>query len=561
DRAVLKRMNNTLYHRGPDSEGFYIKDNVGLGMRRLKIIDLLRGDQPIHNEDATIWIVFNGEIYNYRELRGELKRKGHLFTTNTDTEVIVHLYEELGINCVERLRGMFAFSIWDEKQKRLILSRDRVGKKPLYYAQHDGSLMFGSEIKAILAYPGFPRYIDTEAIHHYLTLQYIPAPLTAFRDIKKLPPAHILIWQNGNIKIKRYWDLSYEPKLKMSGLEIRESMRELIKESVRIRLISDVPLGAHLSGGIDSSIIVGLMAGMMDKPVKTFSIGFKEKAFNELPYAKEVAEKFSTEHHEFIVEPDVIDIIHRLIEHFDEPFADPAALPTWYLSEMTRNYVTVALNGDGGDESFGGYQRYYADIIADAYGLIPKKVRNHLFRPLLNRLPFVIGRPMEKNYFMALRQLQKASELHHSVSIIRWGSYFDEAEKAALYRDEFRKQVRGIDSVRLLEESFYSAKALNRLDRTLYTDVHNYLPGALLPKVDRMTMAHSIEARSPFLDHKVMEMAARLPIRYKVRAWKTKWLLRNIFSDLIPKSIKNRGKVGFSVPLGMWFRRQLYSYI
>ncbi len=521
------------------------------------------------NEDGTAWIVFNGEIYNHAQLRSELQARGHVFQSKSDTEAILHLYEECGPACTDRLRGMFAFAIWDEKRRRLLLARDRLGKKPLYYAQHDGAFLFGSELKCILQYPGFPRDIDLEAIHHYLTLQYVPDPWTAFAHVRKLPPAHRMVWQDGRFQIERYWDLSYEPKMSRPSWpgwtdpepELRERLRETITEAVRLRLMSDVPLGAHLSGGIDSSIVVGLMAGMMDQPVKTFSIGFKEDAFSELPYARRVAQRFGTDHHEFILEPDALEVLPRLVAHFDEPFADPAAIPTWYLAQMTREYVTVALNGDGGDEAFAGYQRYYADLIADAYRLVPGFLRHGAIDRLLRALPVQTDRPMERSYVMALRQLAQAADMSHAASIIRWGGYFDEAEKWSLYTDDVRCVVNKTASAALLEETFHRARAGNRLDRTLYTDIHHYLPGALLPKVDRMTMAHSLEARSPFLDHEVMELAARLPTRWKVKGRQTKWILRKLFCDLMPGSVEKRGKVGFSVPLGMWFRGPLLGSV
>jgi asparagine synthase (glutamine-hydrolysing) len=550
-------MNGVIRHRGPDSDGFYVKAGVGLAMRRLAIIDLVTGDQPVSNEDESVRVVFNGEIYNFPELRPALEARGHSFRTRSDTEAIVHLYEEYGDDCVNHLRGMFAFALWDSKKQRLLLARDRVGKKPLYYAEFDNSLIFGSELKCILEYPAMPREVDWEAIHHYLTLQYVPDPWSAFKSIRKLPPAHRLVWERGNISVEKYWDLPYEPKLRGTEGELKEQVRQAVTEAVRIRLVSDVALGAHLSGGIDSSIIVGLMAGMMGQPVKTFSIGFEEGGFSELPYARQVAEHFGTDHHEFILKPDALDVLPKLVEHFDEPFADPAAIPTWYLAKMTRQHVTVALNGDGGDEAFAGYQRYYGDRIADLYRLVPAWLRHGVLDPFLRALPIQSDRPMERSPVMALRRLSQAADLSHASSIVRWGDYFGEAEKWRLYGDDLRLAIAASPSFTLLEESFRSASAGNRLDRTVYTDVHNYLPGCLLPKVDRMTMAHSLEARSPFLDHKVLELSARLPTGLKVRGSLTKRALRETFSNLLPPAVLNRGKVGFSVPLGMWFRGPL----
>ncbi len=559
-------MNAVIRHRGPDSDGFYVRGNVGLAMRRLAIVDLHTGDQPMSNEacaaqwgaDGVSWIVFNGEIFNYPELRPELEQRGHHFCTNADTEVILHLYEEYGLDCVQHLNGQFAFAIWDTRKRRLLLARDRLGQKPLYYTEQDGTFLFGSEIKSLLQYPGVARQPNLEGIHHYLTLQYIPAPMTGFQGIHKLPPAHCLILEPGRPpQIERYWDLPYEPKWNLPEAEIRQQLRETITAAVRRRLMSDVPLGAHLSGGIDSSIIVGLMAEMMNQPVKTFSIGFKESEFNELAYARQIAQKFGTDHHEFILEPDALDILPRLVEHFDEPFADPAALPTWYLAQMTRQHVTVALNGDGGDEAFAGYQRYFGDVYVDIYRMIPAPLRAHVFDRLIYALPVQADRPMERSYAMALRGLARGANVSHAASKVRWSTHFSHAEKWALYNGDVRGALRGPTSADLLEADFWRAQAAHRIDRTLYTDIHNYLPGALLPKVDRTTMAHSLEARSPFLDHTVMELSARLPVRWKVRGRRTKHILRDLFAYLLPPEIEQRGKVGFGVPLGMWFKGPL----
>jgi asparagine synthase (glutamine-hydrolysing) len=552
-------MNGVIRHRGPDSDGFYVKDNVGLAIRRLAIIDLVTGDQPISNEDGSIWVVFNGEIFNYPELRPSLEARGHVFKTNSDTESIVHLYEDYGPDCVRHLRGQFAFAIWDIHQRRLMLARDRLGQKPLYYIQQNGTFSFGSELKCILQIPGVARELDLVAIHHYLTLMYIPDPWTAFKGICKLPPAHRLILQDGRVVLECYWDLSYEPKWDLPEQEIRERLREVITEAVRIRLMSDVPLGAHLSGGIDSSIIVGLMSQMMNQPVKTFSIGFQESRFSELDYAREIAKKFNTEHHEFVLEPDAMGVLPDLVDHFDEPFADPAALPTWYLAKMTRLHVTVALNGDGGDEAFAGYHRYFGDAYVDLYRKIPPALRQGVLDRLIYALPTQADRPMENSYVMALRGLARGAEVSHAASKVRWSTHFSESEKWLLYNEDMRQAVDGANSAGFLEETFQHAKATNRIDRTVYTDIHHYLPGALLPKVDRTTMAHSLEARSPFLDHEVMEIAARLPTRWKVKGQRTKWILRDLFSDLLPQNIERRGKSGFSVPLGVWFQGDLYG--
>ncbi|HUF39788.1 MAG TPA: asparagine synthase (glutamine-hydrolyzing) [Anaerolineales bacterium] len=561
DRGLLEKMNRCIIHRGPDSDGFHFDGPVGLGVRRLAIVDLVSGDQPIANEAGTVWIVFNGEIFNFPDLRPALEGLGHVFRTHSDTEAIVHLYEEYGPACVNHLRGQFAFAIWDSVKGRLFLARDRLGQKPLYYAVHDGAFYFGSELKTILQVPGIPREPNLEALHHYLTLMYVPDPDTAFVGIHKLPPGNRLsIRPGGEPEIERYWDLDYEPKWDLPEADLRAELREEITKAVRIRLMSDVPLGAHLSGGIDSTIVVGLMAGMMDQPVKTFSIGFAEARYSETAEARQVAEMYATEHREFILEPDVMGVLTDMARHFDEPFADPAALPTWHLAQMTREHVTVALNGDGGDEAFAGYQRYFADPYVDLYRLVPGSLRRGVLDPLIRRLPVQADRPMERSYTAALRGLARGATVPHAASKVRWSTYFQEDEKWALYNDEMKAALNGAGtSADQNAEAFRNARARHRIDRTLYTDIHHYLPGALLPKVDRMTMAHSLEARSPFLDHKVMELAARLPVHWKVRGRTTKWILRDLFRDLMPPGFEKRPKSGFSVPLGPWLRGDLYE--
>ncbi|MCD5401370.1 asparagine synthase (glutamine-hydrolyzing), partial [candidate division NPL-UPA2 bacterium] len=373
---VLRRMGEVLRHRGPDDEGMYInakcqmpnaKCQIGLGHRRLSIIDLDTGHQPMSNEDGTVWIVFNGEIYNFQDLRPDLEKKGHKFFSRSDTEVIIHLYEEFGSDCLKFLRGMFALAIWDEKRERLFLARDRVGQKPLCYTESNDQLIFASELKAILQVPDVPREVNLEAVHHYLTYQYVPAPLTMFKGIKKLPPAHFLIWEKGQVRIERYWKLSFRPGIIKSEEDCQERLGALFEEAVKLRLVSDVPLGAFLSGGIDSTAVVGMMSRLSNRAVKTFSIGFKEKAYNELKFARIAAEYFKTEHHEFIVRPEALKILPKLIWHYNEPFADSSAIPTYYVAERTREYVTVVLNGDGGDESFAGYPRYRAVKLAEYY--------------------------------------------------------------------------------------------------------------------------------------------------------------------------------------------------
>jgi len=554
-------MNRCITHRGPDSDGFHLDGPVGLAARRLAIVDLVTGDQPIGNEDGTVWIVFNGEIFNFPELRPALEKMGHVFKTNSDTEAIVHLYEEYGPDCVQHLRGQFAFAIWDSLKERLFLARDRLGQKPLYYAVHGGAFYFGSELKTILQAPGIPREPNLVGLHHYLTLMYVPDPDTAFVGIHKLPPGHRLsIRPGGEPVVERYWDLDFEPKWDLPEADLRARLREEITKAVRIRLMSDVPLGAHLSGGIDSTIVVGLMAGMMGQPVKTFSIGFPEERYSETAYARQVAEMYGTDHHEFVLEPDAMGVLNDMARHFDEPFADPAALPTWYLAKLTREHVTVALNGDGGDEAFAGYQRYFADPYVDLYRLVPGFLRHGVIDPIIRQLPVQADRPMEQSVTAALRGLARGADVSHAASKVRWSTHFHESEKWALYNEDMKVALDGAGSSAAQNAgAFDRSGARNRIDRTLYTDIHHYLPGALLPKVDRMTMAHSLEARSPFLDHEVMELAGRLPVDWKIRGRTTKWILRDLFKDLMPPGFEKRPKSGFSVPLGPWLRGELYE--
>src|SRR6266702_3550330 len=387
DRELLARMNAAIRHRGPDDDGFYFSDGVGLAMRRLAIIDLASGQQPIHNQDRTAWIVFNGEIYNYRELREKLEKLGDTFYTNSDTEAIIHAYDRYGADCPKHLRGMFAFAIWDERTQELFVARDRVGKKPLLYAQLNGQLVFASEFSALLLHPEISREIEPEALHHYLSFMCVPAPLTAYRAIKKLEPGHSLRWKKGEIKIERYWQPDFSRKLKISEEEAGERAIEILRDAVRVRLMSEVPLGAFLSGGIDSSAVVALMSEESSERIKTFSIGFDEQDFSELRHARRVAEHVGADHHEFIVRPDALEVLPTLIEHYGEPYADSSAIPTYYVSRETRRYVTVALNGDGGDEGFAGYERYVAMSLAERYNKFPALLRSSVIDQAIKMLP------------------------------------------------------------------------------------------------------------------------------------------------------------------------------
>ena len=556
EESLIRQMCAVIAHRGPDDEGVYIDKNVGLGNRRLAIIDLSpAGHQPMSNEDKSIWITFNGAIYNFPELRERLKKQGHLFSSNSDTETIVHLYEEHGTDCVKHLRGMFAFAIWDSSNQRLFLARDRVGQKPLVYTVVNNSLVFGSEIKCILQDPSVSREVDLEAIHHYLTYQYVPNPRTAFSDIKKLPPGHILVCEKGRIKVERYWDLSYVPKVRMSEGEYCERILELLREATKMRLISDVPLGAFLSGGVDSSSVVAMMSPLSGEPVKTYSVGFEEQSFNELEYARIVAERFGTDHHEFIVKPNAIEVLPKLIWHYNEPYADSSAIPTYYVAKVTRQHVTVALNGDGGDESFGGYDRYIANKLADYYQRIPVFIREGVIARLVKKLPESTER---KDLIKRMKRFTAAIPYSPERRYTHWMCRgFDNTEKHWLYSTEFRERMARSDSIDLLVNIYSKAKAIDFADKTFYADVMTYLPNDLLVKVDIASMAHSLEARSPYLDHRLMEFAASIPPNLKLKGMTTKHILKKALANILPPEILHREKMGFGVPIGCWFRHEL----
>jgi asparagine synthase (glutamine-hydrolysing) len=558
EHTLLEKMNAAIAHRGPDSDGFYIDDGVGLAMRRLAIIDVSGGDQPIANENESVWIVFNGECYNYPEMRAELERRGHRLSTKSDTECIVHFYEDEGDDCVKRLRGMYAFALWDDNKKRLLLARDRLGKKPMYYTIQNGAIYFGSELSAILAALPHKPEINLEAIDLYLSLQYIPEPHTAYQGVFKLPPAHTLVWENGSARIQRYWDYTYQPKWEASEDELIEELRSILREAVKIRLLSERPLGAHLSGGIDSSIIVALMSEFATGPVKTFSAGFEEQNFSELPYARAVAEKYATDHHEFtLTYGDIPSTLEKISYHFGEPFADASAIPLFHLSMMTREHVTVALNGDGGDEDFAGYHRYWLDGFANFYLRAPRFLTRSLIPSIANLLPDNSDQPIGQSFINGFKRFELLPEIDQRASILRWGSYFSPRQRLALWRPEYHFQPENAQS--FLTKQFDSAKG-SYLDRTLYTDLHTYLPGDLLVKADRMTMAASLEGRSPFLDHKIVEWAARVPDHLKVKGRSGKYLLKKAFAREMPDIIKGRGKQGFGIPVSAWFRGPLYNW-
>ncbi len=582
---TIRKMCKVMEYRGPDDEGIYLgwkrneQNNVGLGIRRLAIIDLKTGHQPIHNEDGTIWIVCNGEVYNFKELRKKLENEGHHFYTNSDVEVIIHLYETYGIDCLEFLRGMFAFAIWDEKKNRLFLARDRLGQKPLCYTNCRNQLIFASEIKSILQVPRIPREVNLPAIHNYLTYQYVPSPLTAFKNIRKLPPAHYLVCEMGKISIERYWNLNMNNKIKMTEDEYCKRIREVLEEAVKLRLVSDVPLGAFLSGGIDSSIIVGIMSKLMGRRVKTFSVGFEDRAYDELKYARIVAKHFKTDHHEYVVKPDAIKLLPKLIWHYNEPFADSSAIPTYYVAEKTSQEVTVALNGDGGDENFAGYPRYRAVKLAEYFEKLPLWIRKDIIDGIVKLIPYS---PEQKAYGRRVRRFMKSVNYSREQRYIRWTCIFDNERKNELYTPFFKEAVEGIDSFDYLLNHFKTGlinqtttdkglmdqtpadkKGMGQdfLDTTLFVDIMTYLPNDLFVKMDIATMANSLEARSPFLDHKLMEFTASIPSNLKLKGFNSKYILKKAFSNLLPYQILHRGKMGFGVPVSRWLRNELKKYI
>src|SRR5262245_27607485 len=546
---LITRMLSVIEHRGPDDEGRYSEPGVAMGMRRLAIIDLATGRQPISNEDGSIWIVFNGEIYNYRELRELLLARGHKLRTRTDTETIAHLYEDEGERCVERLRGMFAFAIWDRRERRLFLARDRVGKKPLHYALARRTLIFGSEIKSLLQHPGVKREVNLQAVSDFLSFGYVPDPATAFTGVCKLPPGHTLTFKDGLINTRRYWDFDYSCKPSGRGPGLREEdyverLREMIAESVRVRLESEVPLGAFLSGGIDSSLVVAMMAREMK--VKTFSIGFSDAGFDELRYARIAARHFGADHHEFVVTPDVCRLVEEIVWHHDEPFADVSSVPTYVVSKMARQHVTVALSGDGGDEVFAGYERYVVDRRRRRYERIPDFLRRALLRAGQAMPQGAYGKRFLRNI-----ALEPAARYVDSVT------YFDRDSQLNLFSDDARRALAGYDPARRFERTFAASVARSRLERLLYLDSKTYLPGDILVKVDRMSMANSLEMRAPLLDHRLIEFAQTIPASLKLRGMETKYILKRAAAGLIPEEIINRPKQGFDVPIRRWSNREL----
>lgn len=550
DAGVLRRMNRALRHRGPDEEGYREAPHVGLAMCRLRVIDPAGGSQPMSNEDGSVWLVYNGEVYNFRELRRELEARGHRFRTRSDTEVVVHGYEAFGVEVVTRLRGMFAFALWDGRQQRLLLARDRLGIKPLYYWQRGDRLAFASELKSLLKLPDFPREVDPEAVDLYLTYGYVPAPWTPFRGVRKLAPGHVLVLDQAGARVQNYWD--FVPAERPSR-PLRESVAELrarLQDAVRSHLVSDVPVGAFLSGGLDSSTVVALMSLAGAHPVRTFSVGFREARFDELPYARQVARRYGTDHRELVVEPQVARRLPELLSHFDEPFGDSSAIATYLVAELARQHVTVVLTGDGGDEVFCGYEW---------------QRRHQMVRPF-HRLPFALRAraPRLARLLPAGPWRQRAAGFLADVALdpadgyLRRMTLFDGQLRRELYSSGFRAALGGHESLAPLRMWLDALPGSDFRNRMLYADTHFYCPEDCLVKVDRMTMAWSLEARVPLLDHELVEFLASVPPQWKLRGVTSKYLLRRAVRDLLPPDLLRKRKQGFSVPVGPWLRGPLY---
>ena len=553
-------MLDSIVHRGPDDSGSYLRGVIGMGNRRLSIIDLQSGRQPISNEDGTIWVVYNGEMYNYPSLRKQLESKGHVFRTHSDTEAIVHLYEDHGDRCVEHIGGMFAFALWDEKQQKLLLARDRIGQKPLFYAQEGSDFLFGSEIKSILAIRHQDPELDPLAMHDYLSLRFIAPPRTIFKNVQKLPPAHTLTFQNGHISLRRYWQLSFREKLTLSESEILEALREKVKRAVDSHLLSDVPVGAFLSGGLDSSMVVAVLAHDLGLKPQTYSIGVEESDFDETPYARMVAEHYQTDHIEERVAANLIQSLPKMIWHLDEP-SDPIAACMYQAARLASQHVKVVLGGDGGDELFAGFDRYVGNRYINMYSLMPLALRKGLMGPMLERLPdsFTYKSMTQKLRWVHHLSLQSstAEQYAEATSFFR----FTHEEKHALYGDGLWNELGNQYSTDAITEPFNNAEADDLLDRMLYTDFVTRLPEHSLMLTDRMTMAHGLEARSPFLDHELVEFLAKVPANIKVQNNQPKHLMRKLAADYLPAPILQREKQGFMLPIAYWFRNDLYPLV
>lgn len=567
ENHILLGMTGAMRHRGPDGEGIYIDGSAGLGHRRLSIIDLNTGAQPMSNEDGSVWITYNGEVYNFVELQNELESRGHKFRTKSDTESIIHAYEQYGEECVKKLRGMFSFCIWDAKKKTLFLARDRLGKKPLYYFYHKSRFVFASEIKAIISDRHIKRELDMSAVCDYFTYQYVPFPKTIFKNIYKLPPGHFMTVRQQpdnrtdiRIDIQQYWDIKYCPDYSVSENEWVEGLKGKLLDAVKVRLISDVPLGAFLSGGLDSSSVVAFMSRVMNQPVKTFSIGFEEADFSELEYARKIAKQYGTDHHEMIIKPDALELLPKLAWEFDEPFADSSAIPTYYVSKMARENVTVALSGDGGDETFAGYSRYASACWFYRWTkFMPYTLRQVFFGGVSSLMPY----GMRGKGF--LRHLTLSPFEYYRGMITQDDSkYFDDLFNKDIMSEivRFGSKNNGIlkNNDGMMEEFYNRYPNDDYLTKIQYLDTKTYLAEDILTKVDRASMLCSLETRSPLLDHEVVEFAARIPSAYKIKNSQKKYIFKKTMSEFLPSDIVNRDKMGFCTPLMHWFKKDLTGY-
>jgi len=558
-KKILSDMCAAMKHRGPDDEGIYIKGGAALGHRRLKIIDLTEsGHQPISNENGKLWMAFNGEIYNHKDLRKELENKGHVFKSRTDCEAVLHLYEEYLQDCVKYLRGMFSFAIWDDNRQSLLLARDRLGKKPLLYTYSKGVFCFASEFLALIESGLIKKEIDYNAIDHYLAFGYIPAPLTIYKDVLKLLPAHTLILKNEKITISQYWQINYQQKIEISEENAQKEIISRLKEAIGVRLYSDVPLGVFLSGGIDSSTIVALMSEMVSKKIKTFSVGFEEKGYSELRYARNIAKKFNTEHYEFIVKPNALKVLPLLVERYGEPYADSSSIPTYYVAKTTKDYVSVALNGDGGDEIFAGYERYQGMVAAQSYQRLPGFLKT-ISAGIVRCVPDSIN---PKNRLRNLKRFTHALSLNPAERYFRWLGVFDDKFKnESLYTQEFKRNIVNANPLNYIISYFKNFKELNIIDLVSMVDVNMTLPNDYLVKADIAGMANSLEGRSPFLDHKLVEFVVSLPAEYRMKGFIKKYILKKAISGLVPKENIYRRKMGFGVPVGEWLRGELKTFL
>jgi len=562
-RPVIEAMCAAMTYRGPDDDGFLLRGGVGLGMRRLSIIDLQTGSQPIFNESGSVGVVFNGEIYNYRKLRDSLREAGHTFSTDTDTEVIVHGYEEYGPAIVEKLNGMFAFALYDESERRLLLARDRTGQKPLFYHHRaDGALVFASELPTLLASGLVPRDVDPTAIWHYLSTQYIMGPGTVLQGVCQLPAAHYAVWQAGELSLHRYWEPHYEPDTDRTPGQWEVYTRSTVRAAVERHMIADVPLGAYLSGGVDSSIVVALMAAMSPQPVRTFSIGFDVETYSETDHARRIAERFGTDHHEFTVTANMMtDVLEDVVQHAGQPLADTSLMATYLLARLTRDHVTVALTGDGGDEAFAGYTRYTLDRLLRVYRLLPGVIRRSLVPALGALLPENPDIPTDRNIVTGIRRLAQASDTSHKASILAWGSFFTEDGKHAIAAPDWLASFDNSPTPSELAAVYDAAHAHTHRDRTLATDIQTYLQHDLLVKADRMSMARSLETRAPFLDNEVLALGMSMPVDMRLRGRSQKWILRRAFADYLPPENTNRVKRGFGMPVASWLRGHMAGYV